>query len=106
MSDDPILVTIEPPPVIDVDIAPPPVIHVDVNAGVPVPGPPGPSGPTPLSYPVSAVSSWFQAHNLGYYPMVHLNQAGTLALVGAEYPDLGHVLVTFPTPFTGTIILN
>ena len=72
------------------------------------PGPPGPPGPprAAQTYPVVAVSSWSHSHGLNYPPMVWLQQGTELVLVGAQYPDNDTVYITFPVPFTGTIVIG
>jgi hypothetical protein len=70
-------------------------------------GPPGTPAPLPVSYELVAVSSWSLAHSFPYSPIVMLLSAsGTQVYVTVEYPDATHVAITFPDPFTGTVILR
>jgi len=39
---EPIVITVNPPDVVDVTVEPPPVVEVEISTGVPVPGPAGP----------------------------------------------------------------
>lgn len=98
------IVIVEPPPVIVTVVQappPPPIVFVAP------PGPPGPSGAEPLAFPLVAAGSVNAAHGLGFYPDVWFARAdGEAVLYGIEYPDLSHVSVSFPTPFTGTMYLR
>lgn len=86
--------------------------HVDVQQ-LGIIGPPGPQGPqgiaggAPLSFPVVAISSWYQTHAFGYPPEVRLvDDAGEEVEIGVEYPAVDVVAISFPLPFTGTIYLS
>lgn len=83
---------------------------VVVNLGVAGPrGDVGPQGPvaTPVAYDLVEVSMWTNTHTFPYNPWVQvLSATGTQMYVSAEYPDATHVAITFPDPFTGTVILR
>ncbi len=92
--------------VVDIDgAAPTLVVH-----GVGIQGPkgdPGVGGAGAVSYSVTAVSSWTQAHDFPYFPEVHLvDSLGEGVEIGVEYPDASHVFIEFPQPFTGKVILS
>lgn len=101
----------EHPPVVDLDwsdgettLLPLPVVNLDLIVGVP--GQPG-GAPNPIVYDLTSASSFYRSHTFGYPPWVRLVLTdGTLALVGAEYPDSSHVAVSFPQPYTGKLILS
>lgn len=72
-------------------------------------GPPGIPGGSfvPLVYALVAVSSWNQVHAFPYLPDVRLIDAAREAVdIAVEYPDATHVSITFPVPFTGTVVLS
>lgn len=75
------------------------------------PGPAGPQGPAGISahelYDVFAIPSWSHAHAYPYPPDVRLvDVSGEEVETGVEYPDPVTVSISFPSPFTGTIILS
>lgn len=74
---------------------------------VPVAGPQGPPGVgSPLTF-TGTWSSFSTAHTFAYLPPVRLiDSTGEEVEIGVEYPDATHVAVTFPTPFTGTIVVG
>ena len=80
--------------------------------GVGIQGPKGEkgddgSGIEPEIYTLTAVSSWYHAHTFPYPPEVRLvDQTGEECEIGVEYADDTHVSITFPVPFTGTLILS
>ena len=66
----------------------------------------GASAPPPQSHDLLAVSSWSLAHTFGYPPEVMLlDEAGSVVETGVDYPDADTVSITFPTPFTGRVLL-
>jgi hypothetical protein len=72
-------------------------------------GPPGlPGGaPNPIVYELAAVSSWSQVHAFGYPPAVRfVDDTGTSVLCSVDYPDATHIHISFPQPFTGTVVLS
>jgi hypothetical protein len=72
-------------------------------------GPPGIAGPraTPEFYPVVGVSTWTHTHSFAYPPDVRvLDAAEESVLIAASYPAPDQVSLTFPAPFTGTILLT
>lgn len=71
-------------------------------------GPPGPPGTSfAVTYVLTSVSSWSQAHDFSYYPSVRLIESlGDEVETNIEYPDAHTVYIEFPMPFTGTVILS
>jgi hypothetical protein len=71
-------------------------------------GPTGPSGTTvAVEYTLVAVSSWTQAHSFGYLPTVSVFANGNENVaMSVSYPTTGTVHLTFPTPFTGKVVLS
>ena len=70
-------------------------------------GPQGPPGRSGVEYSLVSVSSWSHAHDFPYYPSVHLvDNTGQIAYLGATYPDASTVNLSFPQPFTGTVVLS
>lgn len=91
----------EAPPVLYVAPQPPaPTVVLNPALG----GTLGPQGA--LSYPLTAASDWFHVHAFGYPPQVRLVQDGQAVDIAVEYPDASSVYLTFPSPFTGTVILS
>lgn len=76
----------------------------------PVAGPAGAQGPPGIGSPLTFTGTWSSfsaAHTFTYLPPVRLVDAtGEEVEIGVEYPDPTHVAITFPTPFTGTIIIG
>lgn len=82
-------------------------------------GPPGPAGPAgpqgpqgnpgigaATVYTVTAISSWTQTHSLPYPPQIRLIDGnGDEVEIAVHYPDNTSVSLSFPTPFTGRIVL-
>lgn len=63
--------------------------------------------PPPITYAVTAISTWNQVHTFPYPPSVRLiDPSGEWVDIGVEYPNPTTVHISFPTPFTGTIILS
>lgn len=110
-------------------LVPASTIEITVPQGVPgrqgppgadghdgAPGPAGPQGPTgpaggapsPITYTVTAVSSWVKAHAFPYPPSVRLIRGSDSVSVeiGVTYSDSAHVFLQFPTPFTGQVVLS
>jgi len=80
---------------------------VRVSAGMQ--GARGPQGiaPAPQAYPLAAVSTWTHTHDYGYRPAVRVVDAAEQAvLIAASYPAPDQVSLTFPAPFTGTVLLT
>jgi hypothetical protein len=71
-------------------------------------GPQGPPGTKfAEQYELTSVSSWNHAHDFDYYPVVRLVlPSGQEVETDIEYPDAHTVYISFPTPFTGTVILS
>lgn len=99
------IVVINPPPVQVTVVDPPPPAPIVFIAP---PGPPGPAGgaPSPVEYVVTAVSSFAHVHAFPYSPDVQLVSGSERVYADATYPDSTHVHISFPTPFTGTVILR
>lgn len=90
----------EAPPVLYIAPQPAPTVVLNPALG----GTLGPQGA--LSYPLTAASDWFHVHAFGYPPQVGLVQDGQAVDIAVEYPDASSVYLTFPSPFTGTVILS
>jgi hypothetical protein len=102
------VVTVEPPGPVFVTAAPPASSEVVV---LPIAGPAGAAGTGPGRHdPVTFTGTWTSfstAHTFGYRPDVWLiDAAGEAVDIAVEYPDATHVAITFPVPFTGTILLG
>lgn len=94
---------VDPPAPCPVVVAPPAAPPAVV---VPVPGPRGPAAAAPLVF-TGTWSSFSTAHTYAYLPPVRVVAAdGTEVTADVEYPDATHVAITFPAPFTGTILIG
>jgi hypothetical protein len=104
-SPPPVTVIDSPPaePVVVVQTAQQPVVVVNPALYI---GGGGGGGYPPIVYTVNAISSFSRAHTFPYPPDVRLiDTSGYGVETAVEYPDSEHVYISFPTPFTGTIVL-
>lgn len=70
-------------------------------------GPAGPPGNTPQSITLTAASDWNYTHDYPYMPEVRLiDPNGNWVGVGVQYPDAHTIYISFPVPFTGTVLLT
>lgn len=70
-------------------------------------GEPGTGGQGPIAYQLVQVSSWAQAHTLGYLPEVRvIDEGGNVVGMSVSYPSPTTVYLLFPTPFTGEVLLS
>lgn len=61
----------------------------------------------PLTFSLSGVSSYTATHSFPYYPQVRLLDINKQAVdTDTEYPSSTQVHVVFPSPFSGTLILQ
>jgi hypothetical protein len=67
----------------------------------------GDGGGLPDVRDVTAISSFYGTHFFPYLPAVRLvDQSNSAVDIAVDYPDSSHVAITFPSPFTGKIILS
>lgn len=60
-----------------------------------------------IVFVLTAVSSWNQVHSFPYPPSVRLiNDLNQECDIYVEHLDSTHVNISFPTPFTGKIVLS
>jgi hypothetical protein len=102
-----------PPPPVETTLHPQAQVSTKLDPAQGPPGPPGPSGPpgpagdAPTSYSLVGASSWSVTHGLGYFPEAYLvSSTGEAVDVAVEYPDVNSVAISFPQPFTGTVLLR
>lgn len=86
-----------------IDAVRPPDIVVTALGATYLPG----AGGGPAVRQVTAVGDFTFHHNLAYPPPVRfVDPTGLDVQAGIEYPTAGEVHVSFPTPFTGTILIG
>lgn len=66
----------------------------------------GGGGFDPVVYRLTALSSWTVSHGFPYLPAVRLIENGEGVDSAVEYPADNEVHISFPSPFTGIVILS